>query len=127
MPADEPFAYALLRVVPNADRGESINVGVVLFCRRRDFLCLRWTLPRQRLRALDAALDLDSLASHLEALERIARGDSTAGAVADQPASERFHWIVAPTSTIVTPGEVHTGITTDPRATLDRLFEQLVA
>jgi hypothetical protein len=127
MPVDEPFAYALLRAVPHAERGEAANVGVILFCRRADFLALRWTLEQPRLQALDPALDLDALAALLQTLERVAAGDERAGAVAGQPPSERFHWLVAPSSTIVVPGEVHTGLTSDPRATLDRLFEQLVA
>jgi hypothetical protein len=127
MPSDEPFAYAPLRVIPNAQRGEAINVGVVLFCRRGDFLGLRWALLPARLAALDPGLDLDALAAHLRTLKRIAAGDKQAGPVARQPPSERFHWLVAPASTIVVPGEIHTGISTDPRATLDRLFEQLVA
>ncbi|HEY1687549.1 MAG TPA: DUF3037 domain-containing protein [Solirubrobacteraceae bacterium] len=127
MPNDEPFAYALLRAVPQAPRGESLNVGVVLFCRRADFLGLRWTLQRARLLALDPTLDLDALAALLRTLERVVDGDPQAGSVARQPPSERFHWLVAPSSTIVVPGEVHTGLTSDPRLTLDRLFEQLVA
>jgi hypothetical protein len=126
MPTDEPFAYALLRAVPHIERGESANIGVVLFCRRTDFLGLRWMLPQGRLRALDPTLDLDALAALLQTLERVATGDPQAGSVACQPRSERFHWLVAPSSTIVVPGEVHTGLTSDPRATLDRLFEQLV-
>ncbi|MGA9284163.1 MAG: DUF3037 domain-containing protein [Solirubrobacteraceae bacterium] len=127
MPTDEPFAYALLRAVPHVERGESVNIGVVLFCRRADFLGLRWMLPDGRLRALDPALDLDALTALLQTLERVAVGDPQAGAVACQPPSERFHWLVAPSSTIVVPGEVHTGLTSDPSATLNRLFEQLVA
>ncbi len=127
MPADEPFAYALLRAVPHVERGESVNIGVVLFCRRADFLGLRWMLPQSRLQALDPVLDLDALAALLRTLERVAAGDPQAGAVACQPPSERFHWLVAPSSTIVVPGEVHTGLTPDPAATFNRLFEQLVA
>jgi len=126
MPADEPFAYALLRAIPHVERGEAVNVGVVVFCRRAEFLELRWMIPAERLRALDPALDLDAVAAQLAALERVAAGDPSAGAVAGQPPSERFHWLVAPASTIVAPGEVHTGLTADPRATLDRLFGQLV-
>jgi hypothetical protein len=126
MPTDEPFAYALLRVVPHVERGESANIGVVVFCRRADFLELRWMLPHDRLRALDPLLDLDALAALLQTLERVASGDRQAGVVACQPSSERFHWLVAPSSTIVVPSEVHTGLTSDPRVTLDRLFEQLV-
>jgi hypothetical protein len=126
MPPGDPFAYAILRVVPRADRGEAINVAVVLFCRSAGFLELRWELPRERLRTLDATLDIDALGAQLRALDAIARGFETGGAVASQPPSERFHWLVAPASTIVVPGAVHTGITDDPRRTLDELFEKLV-
>ena len=127
MPGDEAFAYALLRAIPRVERGEAVNVGVVLFCRRADFLGLRWMVPRERLKALDPQLDCDSLEALLTTLERIAAGDPQAGSVARQPISERFHWLVAPSSTIVTPGEVHTGLTPDPGGTMERLFEQLVA
>ena len=113
--------------MPRADRGEAINVGVVLFCRRADFLAIRWELPVERLRALDATLDVASLESQLRALEAIARGDQAGGSVALQPPSERFHWLVAPSSTIVVPSEVHTGISEDPQQTLAELFGKLVA
>ncbi|HTA37414.1 MAG TPA: DUF3037 domain-containing protein [Solirubrobacteraceae bacterium] len=126
MPSGEPFAYAILRVIPRADRGEAINVGVVLFCRAAGFLELRWHVPIERLTALDATLDTDALGAQLRALESVARGDPAGGAVASQPPSERFHWLVAPASTIVVPSEVHTGISDDPRATLAQLFEKLV-
>ncbi len=127
MSEDEPFAYALLRAVPRVERGEAVNVGVILFCRRAGFLGLRWMLPHDRLAALDPKLDRDGLEALLRTLERVAVGDPLAGTVAGQPISERFHWLVAPSSTIVVPGEVHTGLTPDPHGTLDRLFEELVA
>jgi hypothetical protein len=127
MPADDPFAYAVLQVVPSIERGERVNVGVVLFCRRRDFLALRWTLPSQRLSAFGDSLDLEAISAQLQTLEQIAAGEAQAGAVAALPTSERFHWLVAPTSTMLVAGEVHTGITDDPKATLERLFERLVA
>ncbi len=126
MSPDEAFAYALLRAVPRVDRGEAVNVGVVVFCRRADFLALRWTLPRARLEALAPELDTDALGALLQTFERVAAGDPGGGPVAMQPISERFHWLVAPSSTVVVPGEVHTGLTRDPRSTLERLFEELV-
>lgn len=126
LPAREPFAYALLRVVPRAERGEAVNAGIVLFCRGRDFLALRAILPEQRLRALDPEADLPAISRHLDTLERIAAGDPLGGPMAAQPASARFHWLVAPTSTVVQPSEVHTGLSSDPADTLARLFRQLV-
>jgi hypothetical protein len=127
MGADDPFAYAVLQVVPNLERGERVNAGVVLFCRRRDFLALRWTVPSERLSAFADSVDLRAVAAQMRTLEQIAAGDPQAGAVAELPISERFHWLVAPTSTMLVAGEVHTGISDEPKATLERLFERLVS
>jgi hypothetical protein len=124
--APQPFAYALLRVVPRVERGERLNVGVALFCRRHDFLELRTHLDAARLAALAPGLDPEPVRAHLDALRLVVAGDSAGGAVAALEPSERFGWLVAPSSTIIQPSEVHTGITDDPRATLDRLFYTLV-
>ncbi|MDX6717781.1 MAG: hypothetical protein QOJ63_35 [Solirubrobacteraceae bacterium] len=130
MPADErvaqPFAYAVLRVVPRVERGERLNVGVALFCRRHDFLDLRTHLDLARLAALAPELDPAPVRSRLEALRLVVVGDEAGGALAALAPSERFGWLVAPASTIIQPSEVHTGLTRDPRGTLDRLFETLV-
>src|SRR4051812_43392784 len=119
MPADEvqPFAYALLRVVPRVDRGERLNVGVVLFCRRHGFLDLRAQLDLARLAAFAPDLDPAPVRSRLDALRLVARGDPVGGALAALDPSERFGWLVAPSSTIIQPSEVHTGVTADPSAT----------
>jgi hypothetical protein len=121
------FAYAILRVVPRVERGEQLNAGVVLFCRRRRFLAARIGLDERRLAALAPGLDPDVVRAHLEGLARIAAGDPTGGAVAALDASERFGWLVAPSSTIIQPSPVHTGLCDDPAAMLDRLFDELVA
>jgi hypothetical protein len=129
MPADEvqPFAYAVLRVVPRVDRGERLNVGVALFCRQHDFLDLRTRLDLDRLKAFAPDLDPAPVKSRLEALRLVVCGDPAGGALAALAPSERFGWLVAPSSTIIQPSDVHTGMTADPRATLDRLFDALVA
>ncbi|HEY1538651.1 MAG TPA: DUF3037 domain-containing protein [Solirubrobacteraceae bacterium] len=122
----QPFAYAVLRVVPSVERGERLNVGVALYCRRHDFLDLRAQLDDDRLRALAPDLDPAPIRSRLDALCAVVRGDDAGGALAALEPSERFGWLVAPSSTILQASEVHTGMTTDPRATLDRLFATLV-
>jgi hypothetical protein len=122
-----PFAYALLRIVPRVERGERLNAGVVLFCREYDFLAVRSEVDEARLAALAPGLDLAPLRTHLDALGRVAAGEPAAGALAALPPSERFGWLVAPSSTIVQPSEVHTGLTANPQATLDHLFDTLVA
>jgi hypothetical protein len=125
--ADTPFAYAILRVVPRVERGERLNVGVVVYCRQRDFLDLRTEVDEQRLRALAPDLDPADVRASLEATRAVVCGEQDGGALAALPASERFGWLVAPASTIIQPSMVHTGLTQDPRATLDRLFGALVS
>jgi DUF3037 family protein len=120
------FAYALLRVVPRIERGEQLNVGVVLFCRQRDFLELRAELDPARLAAVAPDADPEPIRSRLRALAEVVGGDPAAGVLAALPRSERFGWIVAPSSTVIQPSAVHTGLTDDPQAALDRLFANLV-
>jgi len=125
-PARHPFAYAVIRVVPRVDRGESINAGIVLLCRPKRFLGARVALDEARLRALDPACDPADVQAHLSVVERVAAGDPAGGPLAALSQPERYHWLVAPSSTIIQPSEAHTGLTADPAATLEHLFRTLV-
>ncbi len=120
------FEYAVLRVVPRVERGELMNVGVIVYCRARDFLDCRCWVDDTRLRALDPALDLDGVRAALQAVSRMCQGGQAAGQAADQPPGARFRWLTAPRSTVLQPGPVHAGLTDDPAAELDRLFRTLV-
>jgi hypothetical protein len=125
---DEAFAYAVLRVVPDLVRGEALNAGVVLFCRRRGFLAARTALDRAALATLAPAVDADAVDRHLDFLVRVAAGDPTAGPLAVLPQSERFGWITAPSSTVVQASPVHTGLLCrEPEGELNRLYDRLVA
>ena len=124
--AGSPFSYAIFRLVPRIERGEQINVGVAVFCRPLDFLGLRTRLDDARATALWPDLDAAAVRPHLAALERIAAGDPEAGPIARLDTTQRFHWLVAPSSTIVQPSEVHTGVSDDPARELDHLFAELV-
>jgi hypothetical protein len=126
MRAREPFQYATVRIVPRVERGELVNAGVVLFCRPLRFLGARTRLDEALLAALSPHCDAADVRPHLETLERIAAGDPAGGPIAALPQSERFHWLVAPSSTIVQAGPVHTGLTDDPEGELARLFVSLV-
>ena len=128
MPA-EPFQYAVLRVVPRVERGERINVGVVLFCRTRRFLGCRVSLTGTRrdvLQALAPDVDLAAIEAHLRVIEQIVRGDPEGGPMAALAEPERFRWIVSPSSTVIQPSDVHGGLTDDPAATLDQVFASQV-
>ena len=128
MPDLQPsqFQYAIVRVVPDVERGECLNVGVIVLCRPRRFLGARIHLDEQRLAAFAPGLDPQPLRPHLEAIERIAAGDPGAGPIAQLGLAERFHWLVAPASTIIQPSEVHTGLCQDPAAELEHLVVTLV-
>jgi hypothetical protein len=124
-----PFEYAVLRVVPRVERGEGVNVGVVVFCRTRSYLDARIEMgPRQvaALAALAPDLDLDAVRAHLDELARVVAGDPDGGPMARLDAPERFRWVTSPSSTMLQPSEVHGGLTDDPAASLVDLFERLV-
>ena len=127
MPERESFQYALVRVVPRVERGECLNAGVVLFSRRHGFLAARTEVDEPALAAMAPGCDLAEVRPHLETLERVAAGDPAGGPIAALEPSERFHWLTAPSSTIVQTSPVHTGLTTDPAAELEHLFSRLVA
>jgi hypothetical protein len=127
VPADNEFSYAILRVVPRLERGEQINAGVVLFARRASFLRALVRLDEERLRAIAPEVDPAPLTRQLDAIARVAAGDPDAGPIASLPQSERFAWIVAPSSTAIQASAVHVGLCGDPAAELDKLFEELVA
>ena len=122
-----PFSYALYRLVPRIERGERVNVGVVLFCRPRRYLGALTTLDHARALALWPRLDIAAVELHLRAIERVAAGDPAAGPIAHLDPTARFHWLVSPSSTIIQPSRVHTGRLEDPSQQLERLFRELVA
>jgi len=117
------FEYAVLQAVPRVERGESVNVGVVLYSQDADFLDALTHVDEARLRALDAGVDLDGIATALDAICRACRGEGPAG---ETPLRQRFGWLTAPRSTVVRSGPIHLGKTADPAAELRRLHEQLV-
>ncbi|MGH2542280.1 MAG: DUF3037 domain-containing protein [Ardenticatenaceae bacterium] len=126
MPAPNSFDYAIVRVVPRVERGEFINAGVILFCRTKRFLGARIELDRQRLAALAPDLDPDEVQRHLDLIPIICAGGPEAGPIGLLDQAERFHWLVAPRSTLIQSSSVHSGLCTDPESTLDELLTELV-
>lgn len=120
------YEYALLRVVPRVERGEQFNAGVVVYCRNRAFVAARTHLDETKLRALDPDADVTGVRAALHAVEGICRGGEAAGQAAQDNAGRRFRWLIAPRSTVVQPGPVHTGLTEDPEAEVERLLDLLV-
>jgi hypothetical protein len=126
VPVEHTYDYAVIRVVPRVERGEMVNVGVILSCPDRDFLDARIELDASRLRALDATIDMESTRANLEMIPRLCRGGPEAGPIGELPQRARFHWLVSPRSTVIQTSPVHTGRTTDPAAALEHLLGTMV-
>jgi hypothetical protein len=126
VPTNSSYDYAIIRVVPFVERGECINVGVILFCRTRRFLGMLMHLDQQRLSILAPQLDLSAVQQQLEHLEKICYGKKESGPLGALSPSERFHWLVSPRSTIIQTSSVHCGICNDPEAELQKLLRKLV-
>ncbi|MFD3944688.1 DUF3037 domain-containing protein [Streptomyces sp. NPDC058579] len=120
------FEYALLRVVPRVERGEFFNAGVVVYCRAKSFVAARTHLDEGKLRALDPGADVVGVRAALHAVEGVCLGGEDAGQASRDDAGRRFRWLIAPRSTVVQPGPVHTGLTVDPEVEVDRLLDLLV-
>jgi DUF3037 family protein len=126
VPALNSFDFATIRIVPRVDREEFVNAGVIVFCLGQKFLQARVHIDETRLRALWPELDINTIREHLEAFPKICAGEPSAGPIAKLTQRERFHWLVAPRSTVIQISPVHSGLCESPEATLNDLFRQLV-
>jgi hypothetical protein len=126
VPVEYTYDYAIVRVVPRVERGERMNVGVIVSCPDVSFLDARIELDEARLRALDGALDLDAIRDTLTTIPIVCAGGTDAGAVGTLSQRDRFRWLVSPRSTVVQTSAVHTGRTADPAATLEHLLRTMV-
>ena len=124
--ADLTYDYAIVRLMPRVERGEQINVGVILSCADSEFLDARIELDADRLRALDPTIDLDAVCDALAVIPRVCAGGPDAGPIGELPARGRFRWLVSPRSTMIQMSPVHTGRTCDPMATLEHLVKTIV-
>ncbi len=126
MPEPCPFDYAVIRVVPRVERGEFVNAGVIVSCPSKNYLKARVELDAERLAALDPTFDRDAVERHLAAILRICEGGEEAGPIGLLPQRARFHWLVAPRSTIIQTSPVHTGFCEDGDRMLEHLFSTMV-
>jgi hypothetical protein len=120
------YDYAIIRVVPRVEREEFINVGVIVSCPAKKFLEARIELDEQRLRAFAPALDIESIRPHLAAIPAICAGGAQAGPIGQLTQRERFHWLIAPRSTIIQTSPAHTGYCKNPDDVIVRLLDTMV-
>jgi hypothetical protein len=126
MPDQSSFDYAIVRIVPQVEREEFINAGVILRCRERRFLAARVELDCVRLRALSPGLDLEMVQAELDLIPLVCAGGPAASPLGELNQAERFRWLTAPRSTTVQVSPVHCGLCVDPQTALDDLFEKMV-
>ena len=126
MAAEHTYDYAIVRLVPRVERGERINVGVILACTDHDFLGCRIVLDRARVLAIDPDVDIEEVERVLATFNAVCAGGAGSGPIGELPWRERLRWLSSPRSTMVQPSEVHTGRTSDPAATLEKLADKLV-
>ena len=120
------FEYAVIRTVPQVEREEFLNVGVVLYCRNQKFLKARFEINENRLKAFSPSINMLQVKEYLTAFEQICAGNKDVGPIALLPMADRFRWLTAPRSTILQTSTVHSGLCDDACAKLDNLFERLV-
>ncbi len=129
MPERLAFEYAVIRIVPRVERAEFLNAGVVLVCRSKRYLGARVEFDRERLACFAPWLDepfVNAIEEQLLLIPRIAAADPAAGPIAQLDFRERFHWLTAPSSTVLQASPAHTGLCSDPVTQLDKLFDELV-
>jgi hypothetical protein len=120
------YDYAVVRVVPHVERGEFVNAGVIVCCATQGFLKALVELDEPRVRALDAALDLEPIRAALDAIPAVCAGGEAAGPIGRLGTRERFDWLVAPRSTSIQMSPVHTGRCDDLDLALRRLMDKMV-
>jgi hypothetical protein len=126
VPAEYTYDYAIIRVVPRVDRGEQINVGVILSCADLEYLDARIEVDEALLRAVDPDVDMEAVRANLAVIPTVCAGGPEAGPIGALPSRSRFRWLVSPRSTIIQPSAVHTGRTSDPAACLEHLMGRVV-
>lgn len=126
MQGKQVFQHAFIRFVPRVERSEFINVGVVVYCKRKRFLKVKFHIDEARIKALFAEANIAELAAYLKTWDLIAQGEKEGGAIAQLDLSGRFGWLTATRSTIIQSSPVHPGICNDAEAILENLFEKYV-
>ncbi|MGZ3845390.1 MAG: DUF3037 domain-containing protein [Flavisolibacter sp.] len=120
------FEYAIIRIVPRVEREEFLNIGIILYCKDLKFLDTKYTINKERIGALCAEVDCSEVEEHLQSFETIARGNEEGGSIAALDLPSRFRWLTATRSTIIQTSKVHPGFTENPKATLEKLYAELV-
>jgi hypothetical protein len=125
-PDKNTYEYSIIRLVPRVERGECLNVGVIVFCKRINFLDLRIEINEKRITSAFPSINLTEIQKNLDAYQKICRGSNDGGPIASLDQPSRFRWLTAKRSTIIQSSEIHPGLTSNPEQTLDHLYQSLI-
>ncbi len=120
------YEYAVIRVVPRVEREEFINVGIILFSKRKKFLRAKYMLHEAKLKMLFPEIDIGVIRENLRVYDQVCSGSRDGGPIAGLDIPERFRWLTAVRSTVIQTSRPHPGLLTDPEVTFERLFEEFV-
>ncbi|WP_029038717.1 DUF3037 domain-containing protein [Salinimicrobium xinjiangense] len=120
------YEYSVIRVVPRIDREEFLNVGVVVFCKKENYLQVKYKLDSQKLQIFSNGLDLEQLEKNLQSFQKICHAAKDGGPIAQMDVPSRFRWLTAVRSSVIQTSRPHPGFSDDLDQTLNRLFAELV-
>lgn len=126
MQARHMFDYAVIRAVPRVERGEFVNVGVIVWCSPQRFLKAKVHVDQEKILALDPKADIDAIKKVAAAIPIICQGGTEAGDLGKMTLNERFHWLVAPRSSSLQTSPVHMGRGADLDQSLEKIFQEMV-
>ncbi len=126
MPGTELFEYAVIRIVPQVEREEFLNVGVILYCPSKKFLQCLCSIDENKLCVFSSRANIDDIKAHLHSFAQICKGTDDAGPIAQLDLPSRFRWLTATRSTVVQTSKVHPGLCNDPAKTLEKLYSEQV-
>jgi len=120
------YEYAILRLVPKVERGEYVNVGVVLYCKSLKTLNFQYKINKDRMLALFPEIDLSEVENHLLSFEKICKSTKDSGLIGQQDQASRFRWLTAKRSTIIQSSKTHPGLCVEPQSAIDKIFKEMV-
>jgi hypothetical protein len=120
------YEYAIIRLIPKVEREEFLNIGVILFSKRKKYLGIRHGINEKRILVFSPEIDVDLIRKYIEAWESICNGEPDGGAIGKFELSSRFRWLTASRSTIIQSSKTHPGLCHDPEKVLEDLFERFV-
>lgn len=120
------YEYAVIRIVPKVERLEFMNAGIIMFCKKQQYIRMQYFIDRNRLKAFSPETDIDEIENNLRSFEKISKGRKDGLAIAAQEPAERFRWLTAVRSSCIQTSQTHPGITDDLDATFEKLFNEQV-